>query len=652
MNNTLWQASPQIIESSNLINFMSWLGKHRSLVFKDYEDLRQYSIDNTGEFWGSILEYFEVSYSGEFIDVLHGEMPNVKWFEGIKLNYAEHIFKDKALKDVALISILENGQEESFTWEELNQSVASLANWMKRQGVKEGDRVAGYLPNLAATSIAFLATVSIGGVWTCCSPDFGVESILDRFQQVKPKLLFAVSGYSYNGKYYDKIKELKTIISNIPSLENVVQVPFLGGEMLEGIINFDEVSKGGKTSLEFVRVPFSHPIWILYSSGTTGKPKSITHSHGGTLLEHYKYLSLQNDVKKGETFFWYSTTGWMMWNFLHAAWLVGARIVLYEGAAAFPSLKSLWQLASKHKINHFGTSAPYLIACMKAELNTSQLNIDLSGLRSIGSTGSPLPSEAFEYVYSSIKEDVWLCSMSGGSDVCTAFVGSNIMKPIKAGYIQCRALGVDMVAMGEDDKELIGELGEMVIRKPMPSMPIGFWGDEDGQRYYNSYFADKVGYWTHGDWIKIETDGQLMITGRSDATLNRHGVRIGTSEIYAILTDLPFIEDALIINVEFANGEHFMPLFVKVKPDEVLTEERIKLIKSKLREKGSPRHVPDRVIDALGIPYTISGKKMESPIKKLFLGMDVSKAMSKEAMRNPEVVAFYEGFAKEYLISR
>lgn len=652
MSKILWQASSQTIESSNLKNYIAWLETKTPRVFDDYEDLRQYSIDNTEDFWGSILEYFEVSYSGEFVDVLKGEMPNVKWFEGIKLNYAEHIFKDKVLTDIALISILENGKEKFLTWEQLKHSVASLAKWMKDQGIEEGDRVAGFLPNVAATSIAFLATISIGAVWTCCSPDFGVESILDRFQQVEPKLLFAVSGYSYNGKYYDKTTELNTIISSIPSLKKVVQIQFLDGEMIEGLFNFEELTKDRTTELQFVRCPFSHPIWILYSSGTTGKPKSITHSHGGTLLEHYKYLSLQNDVRKGETFFWYSTTGWMMWNFLHAAWLVNAKIVLYEGAAAFPNLNSLWQLASKHKINHFGTSAPFLIACMKAEIDTSQLNIDLSALRSIGSTGSPLPSEAFEYVYKSIKADVWLCSMSGGSDVCTAFVGSNIMEPVKSGYIQCRALGVDMVAMGEDGETLIGELGEMVIQKPMPSMPIGFWGDVDGQRYYNSYFADRVGYWTHGDWIKIEEDGQLMITGRSDATLNRHGVRIGTSEIYAILTDLPFIEDALIINVEFSDGEHFMPLFVKAKDNESLNEERIKLIKSSLRQKGSPRHVPDIVISAPDIPYTISGKKMESPIKKLFLGMDVSKAMSKEAMRNPEVVAFYEKFAKEYLKTR
>jgi len=411
----------------------------------------------------------------------------------------------------------------------------------------------------------------------------------------------------------------------------------------EQVTLYDDLSEEDHLNVEFKPVPFDHPLWILYSSGTTGAPKAITHSHGGCLLEHYKYLAFHNDVHAGENFFWYTTTGWMMWNFLQAAMLHGATIVLYDGSPGFPDLNRLWDLASQFKIHHFGTSAPFLIACMKEHLHPGNA-MDLSHMRSIGSTGSPLPPEAFDWVYQSIHPRIWLCSMSGGTDVCTAFVGGVLEKNVIRGEIQGRGLGCSLYAFDEKREPVIDSLGEMVITKPMPSMPIYFWNDPDKSRYRASYFEDIPGVWRHGDWVKITKEGGVVIYGRSDATLNRQGIRIGTAEIYRVLNEIPEIEDSLIVNLELEGGRHYMPLFVKLNKGEVVNEALIKTIANALKTKCSPRHIPDDVIQVPDIPYTISGKKMEAPVKKILMGMEADDSLKKDAMRNPESILFFEEF--------
>ena len=454
--------------------------------------------------------------------------------------------------------------------------------------------------------------------------------------------MIAVDGYTYHGKAFDRTKEIEAIRSAIPSIQHTVLIDYLDGthRSMPDIHTWEDVLdiEVDNETLAFTPVPFDHPIWVLYSSGTTGRPKAITHSHGGVLLEHYKYLLFHNDVHPGEHFFWFTTTGWMMWNFLQASMLVGAIPVLYDGSPAYPNLMELWRLAETLPIHHFGTSAPFLTACMKEGLRPGD-ELDMSQLRSIGSTGAPLPSEAFDWVYDAISKKVWLCSMSGGTDVCTAFVGGCPSEPVYRGRIQCRGLGCDMKAYDEGGNEVLGEVGEMVIEQPMPSMPVFFWNDVSGERYRGSYFEAFPGRWRHGDFIKIYEDGSLEIHGRSDATLNRKGVRIGTSEIYAILDGIAGIKDSLILNLEMGEDD-VMPLFV-VMDEQDLTEDKIAEIKKALRSQGSPRHVPDVIREVSDIPYTLSGKKMEVPIKKILMGKSPGRSMNKDAVRNPEAVQVF-----------
>lgn len=538
----------------------------------------------------------------------------------------------------------------SLSWAELEEQVAAFAAFLKAQGVEKGDRVVGFLANTEESTIAFLAACSLGAVWSSCSPDFGASSVVDRFQQIEPKVLIAVDGYTYNGKPYDKTAVVREIVAALPTLKRVVLVPFLNEAVQAGSIpgglRWDDALNTPHEGLQFEAVPFEHPIWVLYSSGTTGIPKAITHGHGGVLLEHLKYLAFHNDVHPGERFFWFSTTGWMMWNFVQGALLVGATPVLYDGSPASPDMNTMWAFAEKARINHFGTSAPFLVASMKKGIKPSA-QFDLSALRSIGSTGAPLPPEAFDYVYAHIKEDLWLCSMSGGTDVCTAFVGGCPERPVYIGEIQCRALGCALYAYDDNGQPLQEEVGEMVITKPMPSMPIYFWKDANKARYRESYFELFPGIWRHGDWVKITARDSLVILGRSDATLNRHGVRIGTAEIYRAVNKVRAVKDSLIVNLELEGGRHYMPLFVLMNEGAPLTEEVKKELNTTLRQTYSPRHVPDEIIAISDIPYTISGKKLEAPVKKILLGYPIEKAANPDAMRNPESLDFFVAFAKQ-----
>ena len=642
----LWRPSSAFKEASNLFDYEQWLAREKDLRFENYAALWQWSVDQPADFWESLWQYFDIEEHAPYTRVLSRmKMPGTRWFEGATLNYAEHIFRMRDDTRPALIFASERQPATLESWDELENEVVALQAALIERGIGEGDRVAAYLPNIPEAIVSFLAVNSIGAIWSCCSPDFGVNTVIDRFEQIEPKLFIAADGYSYNGKPYSRLAEVEHIRSSLDSIENTIFVPYLDIEasLPDSMRWHDVLAEKPDHGLFFKPVPFSHPIWVLYSSGTTGKPKAITHSHGGVLLEHLKYLAFHNDVHPGEHFFWFTTTGWMMWNFLQASMLMGGVPVLYDGSPGYPDLKALWGLAERLPIHHFGTSAPYLTACMKEELAPGR-QFDLSNLRSIGSTGAPLPPEAFDWVYESVSGDVWLCSMSGGTDVCTAFVGGCPYEPVYRGRIQCRGLGCAMKAYDEEGQEVIGSLGEMVVKNPMPSMPVFFWNDPGDVRYRASYFERFPGKWRHGDWIRIFDDGSIVIQGRSDATLNRKGVRIGTAEIYSILDGVAGIRDSLILNLEKPDGSDFMPLFVVLDEGETLDEELIDTIKKTLREEGSPRHVPDRVVEAPDIPYTLSGKKMEVPIKKILLGMDASQHMNEDAVRNPEAIRFFKDF--------
>jgi acetoacetyl-CoA synthetase len=648
----LWTPGPHEIQSSTLFNYQNWIENRYSLKLKNYDELWQWSVDHPAIFWESICAYFHVIFHQKPQETISKDpMPFTKWFSGSTLNYAEHIFRNKNSINPAIIFSDERNGTLEISWSDLESKVAAFANFLRSKGIKSGDRVVAYLPNIPQTSVAFLATISIGAVWSSCSPDFGVDSVMDRFEQTEPSVFIACEGYFYGGKYFSRFSENQMIRDRLNTLECAVLIPY-PSEIVdehEGWICWDQINhEFPEESLVFEAVPFDHPIFILYSSGTTGAPKAITHGHGGMLLEHLKYLHLHNDVRPGERFFWYSTTGWMMWNFTHAALLTGATIVLYDGSPAFPSLSRMWKLTESIKITHFGTSAPFLVACMKTGIKPNE-QFDLGSLRSIGSTGSPLPPEAFDWVYQYIKSDLWLTSMSGGTDVCTAFVGGNPMLPVYLGEIQCRALGCALYALDDDSNKLTEEVGEMVIEKPMPCMPVKFWNDENYEKYQSSYFEDYPGKWRHGDWVKITSRNTLVIYGRSDATLNRQGVRIGTSEIYRVLDQIPEIKDGLIVNLELSEGRHFMPLFVQLQESEVLQEELVLKIKKMLRAQCSPRHVPDEIIQIEEIPYTISGKKMEAPVKKVLLGRARNSDYNEGSMRNPDSMKFFISYSKSLL---
>ncbi len=634
----LWRPSEQFIQKSGLKKYEHWLGEQFGLEFNDYEQFWKWSNNHFEDFWESLWKYFEIISHSDYTSVIDTHrMPGSRWFNGVTLNYAEHIFRMRSDHRPALIFANESGDRKQLSWQELEIQVASLQGFLKGKGIQKGDRVAGYLPNTPEAIICFLAVNSIGAVWSCCSPDFGINTVIDRFSQIKPKFFFACDGYRYGGKQTNRVQEAQQIAESISSIETVVFIPALHTYAeLKNSIHWQDVISTEPAGLSFEAVDFNHPIWVLYSSGTTGKPKAITHSHGGVLLEHLKYMHFHNDVKSGENFFWFTTTGWMMWNFLQASMLAGAVPVLFDGSPGFPDLNALWKLTEELPIHHFGTSAPFLTACMKRGL-TPRKDFDLSPLRSIGSTGAPLPDEAFDWVYNHVKKDVWLCSMSGGTDVCTAFVGGIPYKSVRRGNIQGRTLGCDLISMDEEGNEITGSLGEMVISNPMPSMPVYFWGDENNERYISSYFEKFPGKWCHGDWIELFEDGSLQIMGRSDATLNRKGIRIGTAEIYSVLDRIPGLVDSLIVNLEKKDGSDIMPLFVVIE-DGFDFSEISETIKQQLKEECSPRHVPDAIIQVEDIPYTLSGKKMEVPVKKALLGLDVSKHMNRDASRNPQAM--------------
>ncbi|MFZ1808204.1 MAG: acetoacetate--CoA ligase [Cyclobacteriaceae bacterium] len=648
MNKVLWKPTAETIKNANLTRYRTWLAENLQLHFKDYDELWKWSVDHIDDFWKSLWNYFNIISEGEYKSVRSGdEMPGIKWFEGSRINYAEHIFRNFKKDETAIIHASEKTPIQNISWDELKKDTAAFQSFLVSAGIKEGDCVVAYLPCVPEATVAFLGSNSIGAIWSSCSPDFGTQSVIDRFAQIEPKVLVAMDKYSYGGKDFDKTEVIEAVVNAIPSIEKVVLIS-KSSTLKKDHVLWSTVMTNRSAALNFTRVEFNHPIWVLYSSGTTGLPKAITHSHGGILLEQLKYLTFHKDLQPGESCFWYTTTGWMMWNHIQASLLCEGIMVLYDGSPGYPDLNVLWKFAAETKVNHFGTSAGFLLANMKANITPGN-SFDLQHLRGIGSTGSTLPPEGFAYVYDHIKSDVWLTSMSGGTDVCSGFVGGNTLLPVHQGEIQCRTLGCSLYAYDDDGNEVTQEVGEMVITKPMPSMPVFLWNDDNFERYKESYFEMFPSKWRHGDWIEITENNGVIIYGRSDATLNRGGVRIGTSEIYRAVDQIKEIKDSVIICVERDKGEFYMPLFVMLAENTVLTDDLKKRINKAIKDAYSPRHIPDEIFETNDIPYTISGKKTEAPIKKIFMGRNPEQVVNKGALRNPDSMKFYIDFYHQHL---
>ena len=639
----LWEPSEKLKENARIFDYMKWLRDEKDLSFEDYNDLWEWSVTDLEGFWASVWEYCGVDASKFYERVLAKRgMPGAEWFSGAELNYAEHVLKHAKgrLDEPAILHQSEVRSLGEVSWGELREKTVALAAGLKEMGVQRGDRVAAYLPNVPEAVIALLACASIGAVWSSCSPDFGAGSVVDRMEQIEPKVLIAVDGYRYGGKDYDRIDVVARLQREIPTLQKTIILPYLAEDPdtspLENVVMWDELlARHEGAELSFEQVPFDHPLWVLYSSGTTGLPKAIVHSQGGILIEHLKKVVLHIDLGPNDRFFWFTTTGWMMWNLVVAGLLTGSTVLLYDGNPGHPDMNVLWEFAEKTGMTCFGTSASYITACMKAGMEPGR-DFDLTNLRSIGSTGSPLPPEGFEWAYDHVKEDLWLFSTSGGTDLCSAFVGGVPILPVRAGELQARSLGAKVEAFDEEGNPKIDEVGELVITEPMPSMPIYFWNDPEGERYRESYFDVYPGVWRHGDWIKVKDDGACVIYGRSDSTINRGGIRMGTSEIYSAVDKVEEVADSLVVDVPKGGGSSFMLLFVVLQEGVDLDDDLQNRIKGSIRENTSPRHVPNEIFAVPDIPKTLNGKKLEVPVKKILSGIPPEKAASKESLSNPE----------------
>ncbi|HYZ38489.1 MAG TPA: acetoacetate--CoA ligase [Pseudonocardiaceae bacterium] len=621
----LWQPDPDVVARSRMAAFRAWLAANRGVDLADYDSLWRWSVGDLAGFWGALAEFAGARFHSPPRAVLvEPTMPGARWFPGATLNYAEHALAagpGKEDYDLAVIFRREDGMRQEYSFGALRQHVAAARSALASLGVGRGDRVVALAPNTPETLVAFLATASLGAIWSSCSPDFGTRAVADRFTQLAPTVLIAVHGYGYGGKHFDIHSTVDTLSEQISSLRATVRP--VDWERL--------LAEHAGAELAFEPVEFDHPLWVLYSSGTTGLPKGIVHGHGGIVLEYLKTLGLQADLGPGDRFFWFTTTGWMMWNHLISGLLVGTTIVLYDGSPAYPDLGALWRVADEERITYFGTSAPFIQSCRKAGLRPGA-DYNLTALRALGSTGAPLPPEGFSWIASEIGSGVQICSVSGGTDVCTAFVGAAPDVPVWEGEISCRALGAAVVALDEAGREVIDEVGELVITKPMPSMPVCFWNDPDGARLREAYFDVYPGLWRHGDWIRITPRGSCVIYGRSDATLNRGGVRMGTAEFYTVVEGLEEVLDSLVVDT----GE--LLCFVVLAPGVTLPDVEPRL-RAVLRTELSPRHVPDRFVVIDEVPRTLNGKKCEVPVKKILAGTDPSRAVSSGALRNPDSLA-------------
>ena len=632
------------MRKANVTGYMAWLAENAGVEARKYEDLWTWSVTDIEDFWESIWRFFNVRSSAPYQAILDSrKMPGARWFRGARLNYAEHVFRERDPSSPAVVSKVEEGPLRETSWGELEGAAGALEASLEEMGVAKGDRVAAYLPNIPEAIVALLACSSVGAVWSSCAPDFGSQSAIDRFKQINPKVLITTDGYQYRGRWRSKTEVVDQLRHWIPSIQKTIVV---GETSLTGkdvVAWGDLVSR--KRTPRYEQVPFEHPLWILYSSGTTGLPKPIVHGQGGILLEHLKTLSFHNDLTPLDRMFWYTSTGWMMWNYLVGSLLLGTPIILYDGDPLYPNAHALWELAEATGMTYLGASAAYVASSIKAGSEPVS-TYRLEKLRGFGSTGSALPSDGFDWVYSKVKREIWLSPISGGTDVASALVGGCPILPVKEGEMQCRYLGASVMAFDELGRPVYDEMGELVITQPMTSMPLYLWGDEGGERYRESYFAVFPGVWRHGDWIRIGRDGSCVIYGRSDATIKRMGIRMGTSEMYRLVEAFPQVVDSLVVDMEFLGGRSYMPLFVVlregVKLDQYLKDE----INGKIRSELSPKLVPDEIVEVAEVPRTLTGKKLEVPVRRILLGADPDKAFTPGSLKNPDSMSFYIEFAR------
>jgi acetoacetyl-CoA synthetase len=658
----LWTPGPERVARAQLTRFQHWAHERYGAPEARPDDpaggyaaLHAWSVRDIPGFWRALTEWCGVRFGAPYEQVLADDsMPGAEWFPGATLNYAEHALRpaaDEARADLpAVLHTDERMEIGALSWAELSRQVASLAAALRRQGVTPGDRVSGYLPNIPEAVVAMLATAAVGGVWTCCPPDFGPGSVLDRFQQVEPVVLFAADGYVYGGRERDRTAVVAEITAKLPTLRAVVHVPVLGGPPPEGALHWRDLVADDPEPV-YEQVPFDHPLWVLYSSGTTGLPKAIVQSQGGILLEHLKQTALHLDLGPDDRFFWYTSTGWMMWNFLVSGLLSGATVVLYNGSPGHPAIEVQWRIAELTGTTVFGTSAGYVIACRKAGVHPGR-DFDLSRVGCVATTGSPLPPDGFRWLHEEVAEDLWIASVSGGTDVCSCFAGGVPTLPVHVGELQAACLGTDLQAWDPEGRPVVDEVGELVVTRPMPSMPVRFWNDPDGSRYRDSYFSTYPGVWRHGDWITLTSRGTVVIHGRSDSTLNRQGVRMGSAEIYEVVERLPEIRECLVIGVEEPEGGYWMPLFVRLADGVALDDALRAKVADALRGQLSPRHVPDEIIEAPGVPHTLTGKRIEVPVKRLLLGSPLDQVVSPGSVDDLEVLRFYERLGAERAAKR